>query len=825
MSVVQENKMLKTSEELRILGDDQSKISTLKGGDIQAAAIHPRDLNKIHIPKPPKGRQKPALMACVRKTQPADEVRGAVRGPVAHPVNLDPDSQPLDYTGSEGLRFDDQGMVLPHSILGSLEDFRSFLEAKGETALVQRIPTLRRPAPSEAVEDARGIPSGHKNIQSNALQHWHTHMTQRRCQQDLLSDLLDRPVENLLMNQAHSFRETQEQREFLNQVMPLIHSGYGYRVGSEFWSLPPRYGDEMSGISATLTQTERGKREPVTHVGQPRSIRRETGIICAETMRRASRTWDQSAYLQHRRQNLEEVLQDMNIRKPEINRLEVIGSGKPFTFVKVCRDPLLEKEEEETEHKMKKENPDPLAQYDDVRSDALLIPALRFCGQLASWTGNSTTDQGEVGISARLIFEALTGEIASSHLELQNEGSTAIFYSWQQFPMPRAFPNLQSRTKSLHFYFNSSSGVIRPGDTQRVEFIFKSEVTGIKTELWRLNTHPVLLRGASMQVTLRGVALYQDKTADQRLFIETKLDKVVQVKMCRSIVYEVLRGVHTPERPSSPAELHVTEEQEFLSKNPKLRYLHQPLEDLKRLWLEVHPERTWDLSVDTLRQVVLSLPEQESAQENTLAQLNSLLLQLSEPSPLKHHQLTAAAVGQQLWRKLLDTMTDEAMWLRNLLGLPDTLIDKKEESPISDADVADDKGEKSEKKGETAAKEERNEAKPRIKDDSKGESKSAATEKSVEDSKKKGKRREEIGKRTKEKQGKESALLTDIPPDTVSQQPPDKKIEKVESEVMDTYTRLLHKKVYALMEDLVDNLCDLMDELNEGDEQDTHTIN
>lgn len=136
--------------------------------------------------------------------------------------------------------------------------------------------------------------------------------------------------------------------------------------------------------------------------------------------------------------------------------------------------------------------------------------------------------------------------------------------------MPRAFPNLQSRTKSLHFYFNSSSGkhkhdqntcrltltlrptlfvpvsahhavsfnqhstrlpvfnfcfpshpgVIRPGDTQRVEFIFKSEVTGIKTELWRLNTHPVLLRGASMQVTLRGVALYQDKTADQRLFIE-----------------------------------------------------------------------------------------------------------------------------------------------------------------------------------------------------------------------------------------------------------------------------------------------------------------
>ena len=132
-------------------------------------------------------------------------------------------------------------------------------------------------------------------------------------------------------------------------------------------------------------------------------------------------------------------------------------------------------------------------------------------------------------------------------------------------------------------------------------FIFKSETPGIKTEQWQLNTHPVLLQGASIQVTLRGVSLYQDKTADQRLFLEvpyllncvsavnafaqtdthmcfclcflcvqTKLEKIVAVKQCRSIVYEMLRGVHSPERPSSPAELYITEEQEFLSKNPKV---------------------------------------------------------------------------------------------------------------------------------------------------------------------------------------------------------------------------------------------------------------
>ncbi|KAI3352910.1 hypothetical protein L3Q82_019481, partial [Scortum barcoo] len=829
------SKKLITSEEfVHILSDDQSNSTTLP--------INPQERNKIPIPRPPKGRQKPVPMYSVRKTQPANEVRNSAQ--VAHQENLDQDS--LDYmdyvssllklwgfyvrillfSGSEGLRFDDHGMVLPHSILGSLEDFRSYLEAKGETELVKRIPKSQRDHPSEATgkhcseaeENVRGISTGYRNIQSNALQHWHAHMTQRRRQQDFLSDLLDRPVENLLMNKANHFRETQEQRELLNRVMPLIHSGYGYRAGSEFWSLPQRYGDEMSGITATLTQTEQGRQEPITHVAQPSSIRQESGthrrpryavsqflpfslvldpvpsdrIICAETLRPPFRTWDQSSYLQHQCQGLGDILRDMDIKKPDIDGLEVIGSAKPFTFATACPSPLLEKKEVAKERKeMKNESLDPLAQYDDVQSGDLFIPALRFCGQLATWTGNSTTNQGEVGISATIVFEALNGERASSHLELHNEGSTAIFYSWQQFPLAHSFPHLRSQTKSPHFYFDSSSGVILPGETQRVEFVFKSEAPGIKTELWQLNTHPMLLQGASMQVTLRGVALYQDKTADQRLFIEKNLEKIVTVKMCRSIVNKMLQGVHTPERPSSPAELYFTEEQEFLSKNPKLQYHDQPAEDLQRLWQEVNPGQTWDYSIDMLRQVVLSLPEQDSAQEKSLAQLNSLRLQLSEPSELKN-QITAAAVGQQLWRKLLDTMADKAMWLKNLLGLPErgTWIDKKEE--ISDAEVADNRDEKTEKKGGPVAKEERSGAKSRLRDDNKGESNSATAEKSVEDSRKKGKRRDNVTKRTREKQGRESASLTEASAMSISQQRSDD--EGAELEVMDIYTRLLHQK-------------------------------
>uniref|UniRef100_G3Q512 Uncharacterized protein n=1 Tax=Gasterosteus aculeatus TaxID=69293 RepID=G3Q512_GASAC len=148
--------------------------------DIQTPAIHPQDLNKIHIPKPPKGRQKAALRACVRKMQPADGGH-VLRGPVAHPVNPAPNSQLLDYTVS-------------------------YLEAKEKTELVKHIPKSRThyqseapgSHPSEAVESGHGIPSGPRNIQCNALQNWQTHMTQRRRQQHFLSGEPIKEYSNLL---------------------------------------------------------------------------------------------------------------------------------------------------------------------------------------------------------------------------------------------------------------------------------------------------------------------------------------------------------------------------------------------------------------------------------------------------------------------------------------------------------------------------------------------------------------------------------------------------------------------------------------------------
>lgn len=48
-------------------------------------------------------------------------------------------------------------------------------------------------------------------------------------------------------------------------------------MGSEFWNLPQRLGDELSGITATLTRTQRGDLQAIARITQPQSTRLESG--------------------------------------------------------------------------------------------------------------------------------------------------------------------------------------------------------------------------------------------------------------------------------------------------------------------------------------------------------------------------------------------------------------------------------------------------------------------------------------------------------------------------------------------------------------------
>lgn len=222
-----------------------------------------------------------------------------------------------------------------------------------------------------------------------------------------------------------------------------------------------------------------------------------------------------------------------------------------------------------------------------------------------------------MGINSCIYFKALPGEIASSCLELHNEGNTAVFYNWQKLQGSFSISHLLPHRTHMCFYFNQSPGrsrhtqraanvlapgptgpslllfsataVILPGDSRQIDLMFKSVTPGLHTESWQLKTRPRLLQGASVQVTLMGLALYQDRTVELRRHLEvlsaqslctfqdfphliftlfplhkqTRLEETVTENLCRLLLYKILEGIQTPERPRTLTE--------FLMESPPVR--------------------------------------------------------------------------------------------------------------------------------------------------------------------------------------------------------------------------------------------------------------
>ncbi|NXK21661.1 MYBPP protein, partial [Arenaria interpres] len=513
----------------------------------------------------------------VRKYRPK-ETKKATDLLVAYPAFPKAPSETLTFSGPE-LFGDGCEKILPHHILGSLQEFKEEALARGNTQVADLIEVSCQDVTAAALKKEHG---GEKKVhqpppaEHKALQNWDHHMTIRKKQEKYLGEILQRPENELLMNTSEDYRQIQEERDLIDRCLPPLLPGKGYRRGSEFWRQPERIGDEVTGITMTLTQRERGYPEPVTHVGKPHSVQMETGLKPPKRIP-FHLTWHKSLFLKERRQDLKSILEELDFYKPDLDGLEVIGKGQPFTSVSTepfaCSIPSD-----------KSETLDSLSDYPSVAPEGVEGPSLDFCGRPARWIDGTTSRRDEVGIAARLTFETLVGEKAESSLTVSNDGTTAIWYDWMR--LPQKIPSRETkRIRTPYFYFDTRSGVMLPGETRKFSFIFKSESVGIFSESWEFRTHPLLLGGALLQVTLWGIAVSEDIFADLREKLETDL----AVREGVAIVEEYLKKrlvkqprVRTPER--SPSPVDVTEEELFHWKNPEFHYQHQVVKQLHELW-------------------------------------------------------------------------------------------------------------------------------------------------------------------------------------------------------------------------------------------------
>ncbi|CAM9914085.1 unnamed protein product [Lampetra fluviatilis] len=696
--------------------EESASSHILSGDDIQALAVLREDLAKTHPPRPPPASERPSTVMRVtvrrptRQRQQQEEAAGKTRLLVVRPAPPEAAASLLEYTGPGGPRFDEKGQVLLHSILGSVEDYVTEAVERGETEVAQLIgaqrqdgdqwppsseaPTrVKRRGPGGAAEPPPAAPTGLD--QGRALQHWQRRMAERRRLQGHIAKVMDTSEERLVMCQSGRHRHVQEERELIDRAIPQLDYGKGFHVGSEFWQLPQRLGDELGGISFTLTQTERGQPWSVTHVGKPVSTQRETGCGGGGggslAQERFHKTWERSEYLQQRKQQLWDVLRELDFNQPDIDGLEVLGTSQPFSSTSAEKFPTHE-EILEAQTEEERENDDPLRSYPDVVPLPIIGPSIRFCGQPARWTGAEPIHEDELGIAARITFEALAGEKATSYLEVVNDGTTAIYYEWERLVQPGSFPNGHARAHVQRFYFDVTGGVALPGATLLAPFTFKSPSAGIFGERWRLRTRPLLLSGAALQLTLRGVALHEDRTAARRDSIEMLRDaerhsqdalstvkrglrRREAVAAARGLLQEVLDGVRTPPRAPSPTGARLSDGDRFSLSNPQLHYHFEVVESLKQLYAEhaapaghgVTPQ--WDFCLRSCRAVLLSIADADR-REAALAEFNRDAVQLSA-APLTAHYRHMHSIGYQLLSQMVDAMVGTSMLLRHSMSLPD----------------------------------------------------------------------------------------------------------------------------------------------------------
>ncbi|XP_026523029.1 MYCBP-associated protein [Notechis scutatus] len=572
-----------------VLEEPEPVSCVLQGDEIQALAIKPEHLAKLRAEKPAQEeKEKPVVMKkyLIRKSRP-QEIGKKANLLVAYPALPDESKKILNYSGVEGPIVDTFGYITPYSILGTLQEFKKEAIKKGHSQLVRMIPEesqlscaisvfgTYKKKPEEKKKVAQSPLSQHR-----ALQNWQRNMAIRRKQQKRLCECLQKSESQLLMNFSEHYRRIQEQRTLIDRSIPAMYSGKGYS-GNEFWNQPVHVGDEIKGLTTTLGQTDLGFPEEVTHVGKPRSIWREMGTNPPKYLP-FHRPWEKSLFLQHRRNELKEVLQTLDFYSPDLDGLEVIGRNQPFTNVSAdsfsaCDDADNKESSEET-------TSDLLDEYPDIFSEPILGPSLKFCGQPARWI--NTSHAGEVGIAARVTFEILVGDKAESLLTVNNDGTTAIWYDWRRLPPPFTFQEKITRGIQ-NFYFNTRSGVILPGETINFSFIFKSLSGGIFNESWEFSTHPELLGGAMLQVTLWGIALYEDTTVKLREDLEKDLEAREIAVIVEENLEELLNRIRTPARVRSPVDAYVTEEELFHRKNPELHYNHQVVKGLRELWNRV----------------------------------------------------------------------------------------------------------------------------------------------------------------------------------------------------------------------------------------------
>ncbi|KND00524.1 uncharacterized protein SPPG_04835 [Spizellomyces punctatus DAOM BR117] len=540
------------------------------------------------------------------------------------------------------------GRILPHTILGSADEFEELERLErgvsegydGGESEEEREEEREREREREEkersdreekrrrVEEERQRWLGKLRIfqryielrETHALKTWtrHSHVWSKN--ESHISKATRRSKSHLLMSRLNTHRQKVERSRLIETALRVLEEEH-----VEFWRVGCRVGSELLGLVMPIPK------------GGPRQIERVRTIDTAPP--------PSNDYYVQKAQELSPIISlfDPFHELGDGGYMEVRG----HSILSNRMTSLVEK----LVTKLDDQNPPPPVTEPEPQTSSPQGPILHLPQK-------------------RLTFTTDLSETTASVLTIYNTGSTAIRFEISKVEMENAVGVKEVRDGVQRFYLKNCGGMILPGLAWDVGVAFKSCRPGVYTEKWKIITVPdVGDAEEELVVTLQGIAIEPDTTASKRVALERLLHHREATTAAKTFLNSLLTSITKPPRTKPPKATATLSD-----KNPGLglEFSARIVESLESLAQEAYRVVGvgfgWDGSVLTLYNVMNQISEAE-LRSTYLRRLNECIDAASKKD-VGNGESLLNVVGYDIVASLADQIAETSEVLRKRMGLP-----------------------------------------------------------------------------------------------------------------------------------------------------------
>ncbi|XP_035438628.2 MYCBP-associated protein-like [Spodoptera frugiperda] len=449
------------------------------------------------------------------------------------------------------------------------------------------------------------------------LQKWEKWIQIRNDEAISLGKRLHKPPADLAMNLLDKVRHDKERKLALEHAQIERKTG----VRGSLWDRPPKLKQRCYCAPAYelhRTAAEKGRPRIVEHVGVPEYIQQtEMGII-GESVRNPCThlNAEYEMYRDYREGQLTEKLKKIDPFRPDIDNLIVRGrtpSPPPKKYPVLPEIAITDDDEPPGE---------PLKAVFALKiNNTVLYRPVSGHGLFHVPTFQEDENH-ETCTNWSYYFNVPAKRAGRCKLTMENLGTITLRYCWKK--MKRNIPFVPEDATEQVFFFNKNEDVISPGQVKEIAFTFIADRAGIYSEFWELsmcNTHFF----EKLFINLYADATEDVDAIDNRVQnLKTEINNKAILNLVTAFLEKAFDNVFepAPQFEPYPYDKYFVESELFILRNPMCYYHQTEVGKMKELYTEMLPDKEWDLSIATWREVMMAKDYEERMKYYELLRLS-----------------------------------------------------------------------------------------------------------------------------------------------------------------------------------------------------------